>query len=216
MSRLRDNGLWIVNLGLFAVFFVGMVLTGWHVYNAEQLDHGSRPSGCGYLTSRHFVEAIFENWECEFLQMGMYVLLTVSCSSRARRSRRPTTSRTAGRGPAGAAGTTRRAVAGPPGRLGPRLRALALAAVLPAFFASFVAARGRRGQGVQRRSRSRTAAGRRGAGIPRHRAVLVRVAAELAERVPRGGRDRGRSIFLRERGSPESKPVHAPHRETGD
>ncbi len=29
-----------------------------------------------YLTTGHFVEATFENWESEFLQMGMYVVLT--------------------------------------------------------------------------------------------------------------------------------------------
>jgi hypothetical protein len=30
-----------------------------------------------YLTSGHFIEAIFENWESEFLQMGLFILLTV-------------------------------------------------------------------------------------------------------------------------------------------
>jgi hypothetical protein len=30
-----------------------------------------------YLTTRHFAEATFENWESEFLQMGAFVLLTV-------------------------------------------------------------------------------------------------------------------------------------------
>lgn len=33
--------------------------------------------GAEYLRTGHFVEAVFENWESEFLQMGMYVLLTV-------------------------------------------------------------------------------------------------------------------------------------------
>ncbi len=30
-----------------------------------------------YLSSGHFISATFENWESEFLQMSMYVLLTV-------------------------------------------------------------------------------------------------------------------------------------------
>ncbi len=30
-----------------------------------------------YLRSGHFLEATFENWESEFLQMGLYVLLTI-------------------------------------------------------------------------------------------------------------------------------------------
>jgi hypothetical protein len=29
-----------------------------------------------YLTTGDFVEATFENWESEFLQMGMYIVLT--------------------------------------------------------------------------------------------------------------------------------------------
>jgi hypothetical protein len=37
---------------------------------------GSTGSYVQYLGSGDFVEAIFENWESEFLQMGLYVLLT--------------------------------------------------------------------------------------------------------------------------------------------
>jgi len=35
-----------------------------------------------YLHSGHFLSATFENWESEFLQMGMYVLLTVGLRQR--------------------------------------------------------------------------------------------------------------------------------------
>jgi hypothetical protein len=74
----RNNGLLIVNAGLFAVFFAGMVVTGAHAYNAEQMEHGSAAvSVVSYLRTGDFVEATFENWESEFLQMGMYVVLTV-------------------------------------------------------------------------------------------------------------------------------------------
>jgi len=75
---LRNNGLLLACLGLFIVFFVGMIVSGWHVYNQEQLDHGSAEqiSLLGYLSTGEFVEATFENWESEFLQMGMYIVLT--------------------------------------------------------------------------------------------------------------------------------------------
>lgn len=65
-------------LGLFAVFFVGMVVSGAATYNQEQQEHGSHEqvSVLTYLTTGDFVEATFENWESEFLQMGMYVVLT--------------------------------------------------------------------------------------------------------------------------------------------
>ena len=77
-SLLRDNGLLLACLGLFAVFFVGMIFAGAASYNQEQLEHGSHEqiSVLRYLTTGDFVEATFENWESEFLQMGMYVVLT--------------------------------------------------------------------------------------------------------------------------------------------
>ena len=75
---LHENGLLLACLGLFGVFFLGMIVSGWTVYNQEQLAHGSTEqiSVLGYLTTGAFVEATFENWESEFLQMGMYVVLT--------------------------------------------------------------------------------------------------------------------------------------------
>ena len=40
--------------------------------------HGKPTVGYGeYVGEGHFIEAVFENWESEFLQMGMYVVLTV-------------------------------------------------------------------------------------------------------------------------------------------
>jgi hypothetical protein len=53
-------------------------VTGYDVYNEELREHGDAVIGfLTYLTSGHFLEATFENWESEFLQMGMFVLLTV-------------------------------------------------------------------------------------------------------------------------------------------
>jgi hypothetical protein len=74
---LRENGLSIVMFTLFLFTLAGQSVTGYHQYNEEQQDHGQPVVGfTEYLSSGHFVEAIFENWESEFLQMGMYVLLT--------------------------------------------------------------------------------------------------------------------------------------------
>jgi hypothetical protein len=74
---LRDHGLLLANLALFLIFIGGMALTGHQVYNSDQMEHGSRPiSFARYLGTGAFVEATFENWESEFLQMGMYVVLT--------------------------------------------------------------------------------------------------------------------------------------------
>jgi hypothetical protein len=68
----------LVSFAIFAVLVVGMVLTGHSTYNAEQIDHGhAAVSLSTYLSEGHVWEAFFENWESEFLQMGAYVLLTV-------------------------------------------------------------------------------------------------------------------------------------------
>ena len=74
---IRDRGLLIANLALFFIFLFGMVLTGSQVYSDDQVEHGHDPTTLGqYLRSSHVIEATFENWESEFLQMGMYVVLT--------------------------------------------------------------------------------------------------------------------------------------------
>jgi hypothetical protein len=75
----RENSLSIVALLLFVLtLFAGQSWSGMRAYNADQVAHGERPVGYGtYLTTAHFGEATFENWESEFLQMGTYVLLTV-------------------------------------------------------------------------------------------------------------------------------------------
>ena len=73
----RDQGLTLAMFGIFAVLLVGQSVTGQHDYNQDQRDHGEATvSYPTYLTTGHFVEATFENWESEFLQMGMYVFLT--------------------------------------------------------------------------------------------------------------------------------------------
>ena len=74
----HNNSLSIVMLSLFAFSLVGQTTTGLRVFNEEQTSHGlERVDTFHYVRTGHFVEAVFENWESEFLQMGMYVLLTV-------------------------------------------------------------------------------------------------------------------------------------------
>ena len=76
---LKDNGLSIVWLGLFFLaFVVGQSVAGLFEYNSDQQMHG-RPevTYVEYLATPHFLEATMENWESEFLQMFMFVVLTV-------------------------------------------------------------------------------------------------------------------------------------------
>jgi hypothetical protein len=73
----RNNGLSLVMFLLFFIFMVGQSITGSMEYNDDQVAHnGSEITYPEYLVSGHFVEAVFENWESEFLQMFSYVILT--------------------------------------------------------------------------------------------------------------------------------------------
>jgi len=74
----RENGLSLVTLGLFFLSFVGgQIYFGQKEYNSDRKEHGLGPVALTeYLGSAHFLEATMENWESEFLQMGVYVFLT--------------------------------------------------------------------------------------------------------------------------------------------
>jgi hypothetical protein len=74
---IHDNGLSITMFGLFFAFVIAQSVMGFFDYNSTQKEHGRPPVGyAAYLTSGDFIEAVFENWESEFLQMGSYVVLT--------------------------------------------------------------------------------------------------------------------------------------------
>lgn len=74
----RNNGLSVVLFSLFALTLAGQAVAGWYENRQDALAHGTRPVAFGpYLLSGHFWEATGENWESEFLQMTMFVLLTV-------------------------------------------------------------------------------------------------------------------------------------------
>ena len=74
---LRDNALTLVLLSVFALSLVGQAVAGLQTENAERQQHGQNAlSVVGYLTGGAFLSALFENWESEFLQMWAYVMLT--------------------------------------------------------------------------------------------------------------------------------------------
>src|SRR4051812_47426009 len=74
----RNNGLSVVLLGIFLLFWGAQIFVGRLEYNEERSEWGLPSVNVGeYLHSSHFWEATGENWESEFLQMGAYVFLTV-------------------------------------------------------------------------------------------------------------------------------------------
>ena len=77
MTWIRERGLTLVLLVLFAACTVGQLLTGWLEYNDEQKAHARPPVAfSSYMATGHPWEALFENWESEFLQMAAFVVLT--------------------------------------------------------------------------------------------------------------------------------------------
>ena len=73
-----ENGLSIVLFSCFLAFWTGQALTGHRQHNEDLKEHGQYSiTFSEYLGSDHFLEATAENWESEFLQMFAYVLFTV-------------------------------------------------------------------------------------------------------------------------------------------
>ncbi|MCX6320208.1 MAG: hypothetical protein NTX93_00160 [Bacteroidia bacterium] len=77
-SFLYKNSLSIVALTLMLVFWAGQFIAGMKTLDEERKENGLPPlSVIEYAKSGHFIQATFENWESEFLQMAFYVFLTI-------------------------------------------------------------------------------------------------------------------------------------------
>jgi hypothetical protein len=214
-----ENGLTLVMLALFALSFAGQVIAGRATYNDEQREHGRQAASLGaYLTTGAFVEATAENWESEFLQMGLFVLLSVFLyqrgSSESKRIEEPEEvdedPRDARDDP-GAPWPVRR------GRLTLALYEHSLSIVLLSLFAlSFVA---HAAGGAHEYNRDQAA---------HHGAAVSTLGYMATSRFWFESFQNWQSeffsiallvmfsIWLRERGSPQSKPVAASNRATGE
>jgi uncharacterized protein DUF6766 len=75
---LRDNSLSLAFLGLFLAALVGQSIAGHRVYNEDAAMHGSETiSYVRYLVSSHFGQAVLENWQSEYLQFSLFILATI-------------------------------------------------------------------------------------------------------------------------------------------
>ena len=84
MRRLREQSLSLVFLGLFLAALAGQAIAGWHDYNNLETWHaqmaGETPETLSlgrYLTTSSFAQAVTENWQSEYLQFTLFILLTV-------------------------------------------------------------------------------------------------------------------------------------------
>ena len=220
MSRiLRENGLSIVLVALFLLFWGGQSVAGHREHNSELQEHGqSDLSYPEYLRSAHFWEATSENWESEFFQMFFYVFLTVFLYQKgSSESKKPDEPEPVDRDPH--AGRKRRDAPWPVRRGGVVLKLYEHSLSLAFFLFFFISILLHALSGAKEYNDEQTAHGQSGnltvlqyAGTSRFwfesfqnwqsefLAILSMVVL---------------SIFLRQRGSPESKPVDAPHYQTG-
>ena len=75
---LRENGLSLVLSMLFLACWAGQAAFGYAEFNESRREHGLSSATVGeYARSGHLWEATFENWESEFFQMSLFVVLTV-------------------------------------------------------------------------------------------------------------------------------------------
>jgi hypothetical protein len=75
---LRHNGLSLFFGLLFLLSLAGQSFAGWHQLNAQQAaEHLDRLTWGGYVTSSDFAVDVAENWQSEFLQFWVYLMATV-------------------------------------------------------------------------------------------------------------------------------------------
>jgi hypothetical protein len=215
---LRNHGLSLTMFGLFLLFLLSQSIAGYYDYNNDQREHQQAPiSYTGYLTRSHLWARVFENWESEFLQMGAYVVLTVFLFQRgSAESKDPQKAEAVDEDPRlhqhdpQAPGPVRR------GGLALKLYAHSLStALLLLFLLSFLghAASGTTAYNEEQREHGRT---------PVSMLQFVGTSRFWFESFQNWqseflamGTLVVLSIWLREYGSSESKPVHSAHAETG-
>ena len=211
------NGLSLAIFGLFLLFLVSESIVGSFAYNSDRQDHGlPSVSYAQFLMSGRFIESTAENWESEFLEMAFYVLLTSFCINGAPPNPGlPMGRRTPSRN---------RAVAGKatppwPVRRGGwvlRLYAHSLStALLMLFVIAFVI---HASGGVRDYNLSQMEHGRPVVTLLQFLATSqfwFQSFQNWQSEFLGLGSMIVLSIFLRQRGSPESKPVAAPHSQTG-
>ena len=220
MSRiLRNNGLSIVLFLLFIFSLAGQAATGYRHYNEEQQEHNQPTTGFGeYLMSGHFVEAVFENWESEFLQMGMYVLLTAFLFQKGSpESKKLDEEEAVDRDPK-RPGRNKKNVPWPVRRGGFILKLYENSLCIVLFLLFLLSFALHAAGGAKEYSQDQLEHGGQAVSMMQYmgtsrfwfesfqnwQSEFLSVAALIVL-----------SIFLRQKGSPESKPVDAPHSQTG-
>ncbi len=74
----KENSLSLFFLTIFLLALAGQAIAGHNLYNEEALAHRESTIGFWrYLTSSSFGQAVMENWQSEYLQFALFALVTV-------------------------------------------------------------------------------------------------------------------------------------------
>lgn len=217
-KTLKDNGLAIALTALFLISVIGQALTGHAADNGDRLRHGEAAIDLiSYLGGGAFLSTLFENWESEFLQMWAYVMLTAYLFQRGSpESKDPDETAPQDRDPALDAKNPAAPWPVRAGKIARGLYAHSLGlALLILFLATFVlhwlnSARHAADEAKEHGEPAASALEHLGdmqfwfESFQNWQSEFLATAVLIVL-----------AVFLRERGSPESKPVAAPHEETG-
>ena len=78
MRWVRSSSLSLAFGAIFIAALVGQALTGHAEFNHEAIAHGGDPISLGrYVTSSSFAVDVMENWQSEYLQFALYIFATV-------------------------------------------------------------------------------------------------------------------------------------------
>jgi hypothetical protein len=216
---MRASALSLVLIALFLVFLGGMSIVGMQNYNDDQRDHGEQPiTYTHYLTTGSFVEAVGENWESEFLQMFAYILLTVFLVQKgSSESKSPDKEEAVDEDPRPRAGDP---LAPWPVRKGGLILKLYENSLSIAFLALFLISAALHALGGTAEYNAEL--------VAHHQPTISLLGYLTSARFWFESLQNWQSeflaiaamvvltIFLRQRGSPESKPVASPHSSTGE
>ncbi len=214
---IRNNSLGLAALLLFALTLGGQVVAGYAEANDDRAAHDEPPIGLSsYLVSGHFVEAVFENWESEFLQMAAFVVLTVQLRQKGSPESKPLD----GDQPVDKEPDPRRRRAPWPVRKGGLVLKLYENSLGLALFALFILSFALHALGgASDYNEEQQSHGANERVDPISYMATNRFWFESLQNWQSEFLSVGAlvllSVFLRQKGSPESKPVDAPHDETG-
>jgi hypothetical protein len=212
------NGLSIVLIAQFALSLGGQALTGWIEHNESKRQHGGESIALiDYLQTGHFWEATGENWESEFLQMTAFVLLTTFLYQKgSAESKRIDVVEEVDLDPRDFSHLPD--VPGPVRKGGAILRVYEHSLGLTFAFLFLISIAMHGVGGVAEYNNDQAAHGQPAVTLGQYMASsrfwFESFQNWQSEFLSLGGMVLG-TIFLRQRGSAESKPVFAPHEETG-